>query len=233
MHLVDRLAHLALHAVQRSPHALHLVLQLQYLLDAREVEAEIVRQLLDQPQTLDVHLGVQARVPGGALRADEALALVYPQRLWMHSDEVGGDRDHVTRTIVHHSPSFSRRSASSLRRMITNVTRTPTVPTLTRTIAAVFTRTTPPADRRETASAIPRVPRAPSSTASSERSRAGARSGRPCRCRRASERRGRGCATGGRPAFPLEPSAIGARRRASAPRPSRRARPPSTTRGPR
>src|SRR5947208_1621966 len=34
-------------------------------------------------------LGVEARVPGGALRADEALLLVHAQRLRVHSDELG------------------------------------------------------------------------------------------------------------------------------------------------
>src|SRR3979411_1240536 len=152
MHLVDRLAHLALHAVERSPHARDLVLQLEDVLDPHQVEADVVRQLLDQAQTLDIRLGVQPGVAGRALRADQALAFVDPKRLRMHADEVGGDRNHVARTVVHQSPSFHRRRASSLRRMITNVTRTPTVPTLTRTIAAVFTRTTPPADLHATAS---------------------------------------------------------------------------------
>src|SRR5204863_4728097 len=138
-------------------------------------------------------------------RTDQPLALVDSERLRVHADEVGSDGDHVARTVVHHSPSFKRRSASSLRRMITKVTRTPTVPTLTRTIAAVFTRTTPPADHRGKASAVPRVPRVPSSRASSGRSRAAARSHRPCLSRPASGPRALRCATGGPPAFPQEP----------------------------
>src|SRR6476659_975660 len=163
MHLADRVAHLALHAVERPPHALHLVLQLHHLLHSREVQAEVVRQLLDQPQPLDVRLGIQPRVSCRALRTDQPFAFVDAKRLRMHADDVGGNGDHVTRTVVHHRPSFRRRSSSSLRRMITNITRTPTVPTPTRTIAAVFTRRAPPADRHARASATPRAPRAPSS----------------------------------------------------------------------
>ena len=48
-------------------------------------------------QPLEVGLGVEARVPGGALRADEALLLVHAQRLRVHADELGGDGDHVAR----------------------------------------------------------------------------------------------------------------------------------------
>src|SRR5580765_6881677 len=173
VNLVDRRAHLALHAVQPAAHPLHLVLQLQHLLDACEVEPELVRQLLDQLQPLDVCFRVQTRVARRALRADQPLVLVNAERLRMHADNVGGDGNHVARSVVHHSClSLTRRSSSSLRRMITNVTSTTTVPTPTRMRAASFTRTTPPADRRATASAIPRAPRAPSSTASSARSRA-------------------------------------------------------------
>src|SRR2546421_2321935 len=139
VHVADRRAHLALHAVEPAPHALDLVLKLEHLLDAGEVQAELVRQLLDQAQALQVGVGVQPRVSAGALRPDQSLALVDAQRLWVHPDEVGRHRDHVTRTIVHHSSSSLKcRSCSSLRRMSTKVTSTPTVPTLTRRTAASF-----------------------------------------------------------------------------------------------
>src|SRR2546430_11812644 len=137
VHLVDRPAHLALHAVEPAAHVLHLVLQLQHLLHTGEVEAELVRQLLDQPQALEIQLGVEARVPLRPLRPDQAPALVDAQRLRMHADEVGRDGDHVARAVVHHSPrSLKRRSCSSLRRINTNVTTMPTEPTLTRMTAA-------------------------------------------------------------------------------------------------
>ena len=51
-------------------------------------------------QPLDVRVGVEARVAGGALRAHEPLLLVDAQRLRMHADELGGDADHVARTVV-------------------------------------------------------------------------------------------------------------------------------------
>src|SRR5436309_4095297 len=152
MDLADRRAHLAFHAVQPATHALDLVLQLQHLLHAGQVQAELVRQLLDEAEPVQIGLGIQSRVARRSLRPDQPLALVDAKRLRVHADEISRHGDHVARTVVHHSPSFSRRSCSSLRRMITNVTRTPTVPTLTRTIAAVFTGTTPPAGPHATPS---------------------------------------------------------------------------------
>ena len=64
-------------------------------------------------QPLDVRVRVEARVAGGALRADEALLLVDAQRLRMHADELGGDADHVARTVVHQPPAFCSCSSSS------------------------------------------------------------------------------------------------------------------------
>src|SRR5690242_6693428 len=88
VHVVDRGAHLALHAVEPPAHAHDFVLQAQHVLDAREVQAELVRQPLDQPQPVEVRFGVQPRVAGCALRADEALVLVDAQRLRVHADEI-------------------------------------------------------------------------------------------------------------------------------------------------
>ena len=81
---------------------------MEHLLDAREVEPELGRQPLDQPQPLDVGVGVEPRVAGGALRPHEALLLVDPQRLRVHADELGGDADHVARVVVHQLNSLSR-----------------------------------------------------------------------------------------------------------------------------
>ena len=52
VHLVDRLAHLALHPVEPAAHARELVLEVEHALDAGEVEADLGRQPLDQLQPL-------------------------------------------------------------------------------------------------------------------------------------------------------------------------------------
>src|SRR5215210_3348766 len=157
VHVVDRLAHLAFHPIEPPSHVHELVLQAQHMLDAGEIQPELVRQALDQPQPVEVGLGVQARVPRGALRPDQALVLVDAQRLRVHPDEVGRHGDHVARTVVHHSPpSLNRRSASTLRRIRVKANSSPTVPTETRMTAASFTRTAPRADSPATPSAAPR-----------------------------------------------------------------------------
>ena len=73
---------------------------------------ELGREPLDQPQPLEVGLRVEARVPGRPLRPDETLGLVDPQRLRVHADELGGDRDHVARVGAlvgaHENASLSR-----------------------------------------------------------------------------------------------------------------------------
>src|SRR3977135_4504215 len=56
--------------------AAQLVFEPQHELHAREVEAELRRQPLDDPQTLDVGLGIETRAARRALRAYEALRLV-------------------------------------------------------------------------------------------------------------------------------------------------------------
>src|SRR5205085_6672774 len=142
-------AHLALHAVEPAARAHQLVLQPQHLLDACEVEPELARQLLDQAQSLDVRVRVQARVTGGALRMDETFALVDPKRLRMHADELCGDGDHVARMVLHQSRSSRHlRSCSSRRRIKTYVAIKPAPPMETRRIAASFTRRAPPSGSR-------------------------------------------------------------------------------------
>ena len=87
----------------------------EHALDAGEVQAELGGEPLDQLQPLDVGVGVQARVAGGALRVHEPLLLVDAQRLRMHADELGGDADHVARTVAvgHHQIVFPSSSSSS------------------------------------------------------------------------------------------------------------------------
>ncbi len=95
-----------------------LVLEQEHALDTREVEAELARQPLDQAQPLDVGVGVEPRVAGRALRAHEPLLLVDAQRLRVHADEVGGDRDHVARASVVAHPVAFRSSSSSSRSLL-------------------------------------------------------------------------------------------------------------------
>src|SRR4051794_15509 len=78
------LACAAVEALDPALHALELPLELEDLLDTREVEAELRRHLLDAAQALDVVLRVQARALRRALGLDEAARLVHAQRLRMH-----------------------------------------------------------------------------------------------------------------------------------------------------
>src|SRR5581483_754627 len=126
MHLVDRRAHLALHALDPPVHAIELVLQVHHAFDPCEVEAGFGRELLDQAQPVDVGVGVQARVAGRALRAHEALLLVHAKRLLVHADELRGDADHVARPVVHQLvlPSSSSSSRCFLLTFFGTVMRT-------------------------------------------------------------------------------------------------------------
>src|SRR3954453_21549420 len=74
--------------------ALELILELEHLLDAGEVQAELGCHPLDAAQALDVLVRVQPRALRRALRFDEATLLVHAQRLRVHLGKLGGDRDH-------------------------------------------------------------------------------------------------------------------------------------------
>src|SRR5262245_15291003 len=123
MHLVDGLAHLALHPVEPAVHAHELVLQAQHVLHPGEIEPQLVRQALNQAKAVEIGLRVEACVAGRALRTDEALVLVDAQRLRVHADDLRRDRDHVARAVVHHRrpprmrPPRIRPSSSSFLRM--------------------------------------------------------------------------------------------------------------------
>jgi hypothetical protein len=86
VHLLDRLAHLALHAIESGVHPLHLVFQRKHPLDAGQVEAHLGRQALNRPQPLEIGFGIQARISARALRPYQALGFVDAQRLRMHPD---------------------------------------------------------------------------------------------------------------------------------------------------
>src|SRR5206468_12473388 len=66
VHFLERLPHLVLHSLEPAPHAQQLVFHVQHALDAGEVQPELGRQPLDQPQPFDVAIGVEPRVAGGA-----------------------------------------------------------------------------------------------------------------------------------------------------------------------
>src|SRR5438046_877747 len=105
--LLDSREHLALevlgllaHPVELSLHRLHDLLEREHPLDAGEVQPEVGRQLLNALQLLDVALRIEARPLGRALRLDQALGLIDPERLRMHAGELGGDRDHEDALVV-------------------------------------------------------------------------------------------------------------------------------------
>ena len=97
--LVDLRPEGRLELLHPRPQPPELVLEAQHVLDAGEVEPELRRQLLDQPQPLDVVLGVEPRAARRARGRDEALRLVRAQRLRVHAGELGGDGDHVARAV--------------------------------------------------------------------------------------------------------------------------------------
>ena len=113
VYVVHVLLQLPLQLFDLRVRAAQLVLEPQDELDAGEVEAELRRQPLDDPQPLDVGLRVEARAAGRALRPDEPLRLVHAQRLRMHADELGGDADHVDRAVAHGSVPFGGSTISS------------------------------------------------------------------------------------------------------------------------
>src|SRR5437763_815878 len=76
------LAHLGTQALDLGAGVFQHGLQLEDALDACEADT-LVGELLDVLEQLDVAIGVPAAATLGALRLDEALALVDPQRLRM------------------------------------------------------------------------------------------------------------------------------------------------------
>ena len=76
--------------------------------DAGEVDAELVDQALGLADALNVAVGIHADVAGGALRFDEAGALVVAQGLLVHADEVGGDGDDVAGLVFGHAITGER-----------------------------------------------------------------------------------------------------------------------------
>src|SRR5215211_3964009 len=105
----------ALEAVDAGAQTRNLVLEAQDDLYPGEVQAEPGGEPLDDAEPVEVGLRVEARVPRRALRPHEALRLVDPERLRVHADELGRDRDHVAGAAVRacgdsHQAVVSRRS---------------------------------------------------------------------------------------------------------------------------
>src|SRR4051812_22832174 len=115
MHLLHLPSQLLLQAHDLSVGLAQLVLEPQHELDAGEVEAELGGEPLDDPQAHDVGIGVEPRPARCPVRPHETLRLVHPQRLRMHADELGGDRDHVDRPArgLHQPTAFCSSSRSS------------------------------------------------------------------------------------------------------------------------
>ena len=101
-------AQLALEPVHPRLHLPQLVLEPEHLLDAGEVEPELGREPLDEPEAVEVAVGVEPRAARRARGPDEPLRLVQPQRLRVHADEVGGDGDHVAAAVGHQRASAKR-----------------------------------------------------------------------------------------------------------------------------
>src|SRR4051794_37015053 len=100
----------ALERVDAAPRALELLLEAQHVLDAGEVEAELVGHLLDAPQALDVLVRVQPRALGRALGLDQPALLVHAQRLGVHLGQLGGDGDHEDPAVAADRHGRARRA---------------------------------------------------------------------------------------------------------------------------
>src|SRR5918999_2305569 len=87
------------HLLELLASSLHLQLELHDHLDPREVDAPL-GELLDHAQAGDVALGVPAGVPRRPGRMQQALPLVDPEGLGMHSGELRGHADDVDSSVL-------------------------------------------------------------------------------------------------------------------------------------
>ena len=123
----DLRAKLALEALHPRIRPAQLVLQPEHLLDACEVEPELGRQPLDEPEPLDVPVGVEPGPAGRPRRLHEPLRLVQAERLRVHADELGRDGDHVPGTLGHQPRSaFHPRSRATAAATMTHPSAAPT-----------------------------------------------------------------------------------------------------------
>jgi hypothetical protein len=81
----------------------NLILHAQDAADALEIDALVLREPLDQPQPRDVAGRVASTPLRRTPRRDQTHPVVGPQRLRMHSSEVGGHRDDKHRRVMIYS----------------------------------------------------------------------------------------------------------------------------------
>src|SRR4029079_4154517 len=93
-----------------------LVLEPQNVLNAGEIETELGREALDEPQPLDVGVRGETCATRRARRRDETSRLVHPQRLRVQPGQVGRDRDHVPPALGHCYELLTRWSRGCSRR---------------------------------------------------------------------------------------------------------------------
>src|SRR5690606_1060620 len=89
----DAVLHAPLQLVEALPEA-------DDLLHPGQVHAQLLGQAPDLAQLLDVALRVEARLARAAAGLDEPFALVQPEGLGVHVDELGGDADDVERLVA-------------------------------------------------------------------------------------------------------------------------------------
>src|SRR5450759_1084338 len=82
-------------AATQLSHALDRIGHRQQALHAREVDAQLVYQVLDQPEALQFLARVDAHAAIGACRLHQAEALVFPERLGVHPEQPRGAADEV------------------------------------------------------------------------------------------------------------------------------------------
>jgi len=97
----DLFAELALYSIHPGSSSAEFVLEPKHVLDSCEIETELGREPLYEPEALDVRIRVQTRSTRSAPGPNEPLGLVEPKRLGMHLDELGSDGDHVARAVGH------------------------------------------------------------------------------------------------------------------------------------
>ena len=76
-------------------HLGHLFAHVQNDFDARQIHAQVARQLENHFQPLQIVVGVEARVAVAARGLEQSFALIEPQRLRMDLILLGDRRNHV------------------------------------------------------------------------------------------------------------------------------------------
>lgn len=102
----DLVAKVALQLLHPDSQPTKLVLEAEHVLDAGEIQPKLGGESLDQPEPLDVSLGVQPRSTRRPRRTDKPFRLVHPERLRVKPGELGGDGDHVERAVGHENAPF-------------------------------------------------------------------------------------------------------------------------------